>query len=137
MNIFNQTRRIWIAGHTGMLGASLAKKLVGRGENVITVNSDKLDLRDESATFEWVRRNKPEIVFVAAAKVGGILANIRQPVPFLLDNLRIQSNVMAACAESGVEKLVFFGSSCMYPREAFQPFREVDIDSGSPELSNL
>ena len=126
--------KIFIAGHRGMLGSALARALeVAGAKNLVQRDRSRLDLTDTSAVAKFFAEEKPEIVILAAAKVGGIKANNDQPVEFLLDNLRMQNNVIAAAHETGVGKLLFIGSSCVYPRLAPQPMPETAFLSGPLE----
>lgn len=125
-------KRIWIAGHTGMVGSALLRRL----PQALTVGRQSLDLRDQAATRRWIKDNKPDVVILAAAKVGGILANDTYPADFLYDNLMIEANIIHAAYEAGVEKLLFLGSSCIYPKHALQPIKEEALLSGSLEPTN-
>ena len=129
--------KIYVAGHRGMVGSAILRKLKAEGFiNLITRTSTELDLRDRKAVFDFFEKEKPEVVFVAAAKVGGILANNTYPADFLSDNLLIQLNVMDAAHEHGVARLVFLGSSCIYPKFAEQPIREDALMTGHLEQTN-
>ena len=126
--------KIFVAGHRGMLGSALIRGLEAAGaKNLIQRDRSQLDLTDTSAVAKFFAEEKPEIVVLAAAKVGGIKANNDHPVEFLLDNLRIQNNVIAAAHETRVRKLLFIGSSCIYPRVAPQPISEAAFLTGPPE----
>ena len=128
---------IYIAGHRGLVGGAMVRYFESRGQpNIIVRNRQGLDLRDSDAVREFFSRTRPEAVVMAAAKVGGIQANNNFPVEFLLENLRIQNNVIAASFEAGVKKLLFLGSSCIYPRLAPQPIREDSLLSGPLEPTN-
>ena len=129
-------RRIWIAGHNGMVGSALERLLTARDETVLTVSRNNLDLRDQSAVMNWLRRNQPDIVLFAAAKVGGILANDTYPADFIYDNLILASNVIHGSHEAGVDRLVFLGSSCIYPKFAPQPIVEESLLTGPLEPTN-
>lgn len=129
-------KRVWVAGHRGMVGAALVHRLSSEGCGVLTVDRSTLDLRRQDDTETWMKSNRPEVVFVAAAKVGGIAANSTQPADFLYDNLAIATNVVHGAWKTGVEKLMFLGSSCIYPREAPQPIREEVLLSGRLEPTN-
>jgi GDP-L-fucose synthase len=129
--------RIYVAGHRGLVGSAILRKLTALGfTNLITRTRAELDLLDASAVREFYRREKPEFVFVAAAKVGGILANSQQPVPFLYENLLIQNNLIHGAHEADVRKLMFLGSSCIYPKLAPQPIREDYLLTGPLEPTN-
>ncbi len=129
--------KIYVAGHRGMVGSAILRKLQAEGfNNLVTKTSTELDLRDRKAVFDFFEEEKPEVVFLAAAKVGGILANNSYPADFLSDNLLIQLNVMDAAHDSGVERLVFLGSSCIYPKFAKQPIKEDALMTGHLEQTN-
>lgn len=127
----------YIAGHRGLAGSAIWRKLKAEGfNNLVGRSSSDLDLRDREAVFSFFAASKPQYVVLAAAKVGGILANATFPVDFLSDNLRIQLNVMDAARQSGVQRLLFLGSSCIYPRLAPQPIREDSLLTGHLEPTN-
>jgi GDP-L-fucose synthase len=129
--------RIWVAGHRGLAGSAICRALADRGfDTVITRTSSELDLRSASAVDAFVADEKPEYVFLAAAKVGGIIANDSFPADFIRDNLQIQTNVIDASYRHGVRKLCFLGSSCIYPRLAPQPIREDSLLTGPLESTN-
>ncbi len=117
-------KKIWVAGHNGMVGKAICKRLKDRNLNILTVNKNTLDLTDQQKTFNWIKKNTPQVIFLAAAKVGGIKANSLNQAEFLYQNLMIQSNVIKAAAKLNVEKLIFLASSCIYPKEADQPIKE-------------
>ena len=128
---------IYIAGHRGMVGSALFRKLKGEGfTNFITRISSELDLRNQVAVNEFFTTEKPDYVFLAAAKVGGILANNTYRGEFIYDNLMIQNNVIHAAHIHGVKKLMFLGSSCIYPKLAPQPLREDYLLTGLLEPTN-
>lgn len=132
-----QDCRIYIAGHRGMVGGAIWRELQSRGfSNLIGATSAELDLRDRKSVFEFFELHKPEIVIDAAARVGGILANNTYPAEFLSDNLQIQVNVMDAANSVDVERLLFLGSSCIYPKFAEQPIREDSLLTGELEPTN-
>lgn len=132
-----KTDKIYIAGHNGMVGSAIHRKLISEGFNHFALaNSKQLDLRQQTEVNEFFRREKPQYVFLAAAKVGGILANNTYRASFLYDNLMIQSNVIAAAHQYGVEKLMFLGSSCIYPKMAPQPLQESALLTGLLEPTN-
>ncbi|ATQ70396.1 MULTISPECIES: GDP-L-fucose synthase [Methylosinus] len=128
--------RIWVAGHRGMVGSALTRLLRAQGRNVITVDRSILDLRSQPEVEFWLRASQPTAILFAAAKVGGILANSRYPADFIYDNLTIQSNVIHGAHKAGVERLVFLGSSCIYPKFAEQPIREDSLLTGALEPTN-
>lgn len=128
---------IYVAGHTGMVGSAIVRKLKELGhENFILKTSSELDLRDSSAVDLFFEKEKPQLVFLAAAKVGGILANMKYPADFLFDNLAISSNVIRSSHKHSVEKLLFLGSSCIYPKFAPQPISESSLLTGEFEPTN-
>ena len=120
-------KKIWIAGHNGMVGRAIMKKLLSRKLNILTVDKTNLDLTNQNQTFNWVKTNQPQVIFIAAAKVGGILANSLNQAEFLYQNLMIQNNIIKSAAENKVEKLIFMGSSCIYPKESEQPIKEEEL----------
>lgn len=129
--------RIHVAGHRGLVGSAIWRHLQERGHTALLGwTSDELDLRDRDAVFARYRQERPQVVVLAAAKVGGILANSAYPAEFLSDNLRIQANVIDAAADVGVERLLFLGSSCIYPKLAPQPIREEYLLTGPLEPTN-
>ena len=132
----NPSDKIYVAGHTGLVGSAITRRLESEGANPIKRTMEELDLTNRTAVEAFFAQEKPEYVFVAAAKVGGIQANRTQPVDFLVTNLEIQNNVIRAAYESGVKKLLFLGSSCIYPKLAPQPLTEDSLLSGYLEPSN-
>lgn len=129
--------KIYVAGHRGMVGSAIVRKLENLGfENIVTRNSRELDLRNQEAVAEFFETEQPEYVFLAAAKVGGIVANNTWRADFLYDNLMIESNVIHQAYKTGVKKLLFLGSSCIYPKLAPQPLKEEYLLSGSLEQTN-
>ncbi|QEE43365.1 GDP-L-fucose synthase (plasmid) [Rhizobium sp. WL3] len=129
-------KRVWVAGHRGMVGSALVRRLEAESCEVLTVSRTEVDLKDQSAVRAWMAREKPDAVFLAAAKVGGILANDSFPADFLYDNLMIEANIIEAAFRSGVEKLCFLGSSCIYPKYAEQPIVESSLLTGALEPTN-
>lgn len=129
-------KRVWVAGHRGMVGSALVRRLAKEDCEIVTVDRAAVDLRSEHSVDQWIASVRPETIFVAAATVGGILANDSRPVDFLHDNLMIECNVMAAAHRSNVEKLIFLGSSCIYPRAAPQPMAEAALLTGPLEPTN-
>ena len=130
-------KKVYVAGHSGLVGSGLVRALAraGAGE-VIGWRSAELDLRDRDATFTALHEAAPDVVIDAAARVGGIMANSTYPVDFLQDNMLIQTNVMDAAHAAGVDRLLFLGSSCIYPRHATQPIRESSLMTGPLEPTN-
>lgn len=129
-------KRIWVAGHRGMVGSALVRLLARQNCEILTASRSEVDLTDQSATRRWVLDRKPEAVIMAAARVGGIAANNASPVAFLYDNLMIEANVIEAAARAGVSKLMLLGSTCIYPRDAEQPIREEALLTGPLEKTN-
>lgn len=130
-------KKIYIAGHQGMVGSSIWRLLRARGAEFLIGSSSKdLDLRDQKAVSEFFKSEKPDIVIDAAAKVGGILANDTFPYEFLMDNLQIQNNLIDCALKENVERFLFLGSSCVYPKKAMQPIKEEYLLSGSLEKTN-
>src|SRR5579884_979478 len=129
-------RRVFVAGHRGMVGSALVRRLKSERCEVVTADRNALDLTRQSDTEEWLRRNRPEVVIVAAARVGGIAYNNAFPVDFLADNLAIELNVIRGAYAAGVRRLVFLGSSCIYPRLAPQPIPEEALLTGALEPTN-
>jgi GDP-L-fucose synthase len=129
-------KRVWVAGHRGMVGGALVRRLTSENCTILTVGREEVDLRRQSDVEQWVERAKPNCVVVAAATVGGILANDSRPGEFLYDNMAIEANIVEAARRTQVEKLLFLGSSCIYPRLAPQPMREDSLLSGPLEPTN-
>lgn len=131
-----KNKKIWVAGHTGMVGKAIIKKLIKEKHDALTIARNDLDLTDQDKTFKWIKKNSPQVIFLAAAKVGGIMANSSNQTEFLYQNLMIQNNIIKAAALYNVEKLIFLGSSCIYPKEAKQPIDENQLLSKPLEKSN-
>jgi GDP-L-fucose synthase len=129
-------RRVFVAGHRGMVGSALMRRLAGEPCELLTVARREVDLRRQAETEAWFERTRPDVVFVAAATVGGILANDTRPAEFLYDNVMIAGNVIACARLVGVKKLLYLGSSCIYPRLAPQPIPEDALLSGPLEPTN-
>jgi GDP-L-fucose synthase len=129
-------RRVWVAGHRGMVGSALMRRLAREDCALLTVTRDACDLRRQAAVERWLADARPEVVVVAAARVGGILANATLPAAFLYDNLMIAANVIEAARRLGVEKLLLLGSSCIYPKFAPQPMTEEYLLAGPLEPTN-
>lgn len=129
-------KRVWVAGHGGMVGSAVMRRLVREDAALLAVSRRELDLTRQAAVEDWVGVNRPEVVVLAAAQVGGIAANSARPLDFLHDNLMIEANIMRACADAGIEKLLFLGSSCIYPKFAEQPIREDALLTGALEPTN-
>jgi len=129
-------KRVWVAGHRGMVGAALVRRLANEGCEIVTAGRDRVDLIRQAEVEAFTRTTKPHAVILAAARVGGILANDTFPADFLLDNLLIETNVMRSSQEQGVEKFLFLGSSCIYPKFADQPIHEDALLTGPLEPTN-
>jgi GDP-L-fucose synthase len=129
-------RRIFVAGHRGMVGSALMRRLTREDCQLLTVGRDEVDLRRQEAVERWFAANRPDTVFVSAATVGGILANDTRPAEFLYDNLMMAANVIEASHRAGVKKLLFLGSSCIYPRLSPQPIVEEALLTGPLEPTN-
>jgi GDP-L-fucose synthase len=130
--------RIYLAGHTGLVGSAILRALNEAGyEQLVCRDLGELDLTDQHATRRFFAKEKPEVVIIAAAKVGGILANWEQPWEFVFQNLQIETNVIGEAHAAGVQKLIFLGSSCIYPREAPQPLREEYLLTGPYRLVGM
>ena len=137
MTLINKTDRIFIAGSTGMVGSSLNKKFREKGyKNLLTPERAQLDLTNKNEVESWFKLNKPDITVISAAKVGGILANNNFPVDFLLENLKIQINLIESSWKYGVKRLMFLGSSCIYPKNCQQPIIEDYLLQGELEKTN-
>jgi GDP-L-fucose synthase len=131
-----QGRRVWVAGHRGLVGAALVRRLAGEDCTVLTVDRHTLDLTRQDRVEQWMAQARPQAVIIAAAKVGGILANDSYPVDFLYVNLMIEANIVQAAWKEGVEKLLLLGSSCIYPKHAPQPIPERALLTGPLEPTN-
>ncbi len=129
-------KTVFVAGHRGMVGSALVRRLAGENVELLTVDRTEVDLRDQAATFGWFAKARPQIVFLAAAKVGGIVANNTLRAEFIYDNIVIAANVIEAAHRNGTEKLMFLGSSCIYPKLAPQPLREDSMLTGPLEETN-
>jgi GDP-L-fucose synthase len=129
-------KRVWVAGHRGMVGQALVRRLASEDCEILTVGRAQLDLRRQDATVAWIAAARPDAIFLAAARVGGILANDSYPAEFLHDNLAIQTNVIEGARRAGVAKLMFLGSSCIYPKLAVQPIVEEALLTGPLEPTN-
>tara|TARA_B100000989_G_C19528044_1_gene468019 strand:+ start:1752 stop:2693 length:942 start_codon:yes stop_codon:yes gene_type:complete len=135
--MINIKSKVFIAGHNGMLGSSIFRKLKKKGyQNIITVDKKKLDLRNQNAVEKFFKKRKPDVVIIAAAKVGGIKANIKFPAKFISDNLQIQTNLISISHTHNVKKLILFGSSCIYPKYLDKPIKESQIMTGVLEKTN-
>lgn len=129
--------KFFVAGHKGLVGSAIVRKLTSEGySNILTAAREELDLRNQADTLKYFEQNKPDYVFLSAAKVGGILANNTYPAQFIYDNVMIESNIIHSSYLTGVKKLLFLGSSCIYPKFASQPLREDSLLTGELEPTN-
>ncbi|WP_453953539.1 GDP-L-fucose synthase [Bradyrhizobium sp. USDA 377] len=129
-------KSVYVAGHRGMVGSAIVRRLGAEGVQLVTVARGEVDLRNQAAVFDWFAKVRPQVVFLAAAKVGGIVANDTLRAEFIYDNIAIAANVIHAAHQSGAEKLMFLGSSCIYPKLAPQPLREDSVLAGPLEPTN-
>ncbi len=133
----NPNARIYVAGHRGLVGSAILRRLEQAGAgHVLTASREQLDLRDQAAVNYWFRANRPAYVYLVAGTVGGILANSTRPAEFIYDNMMIHATVVHAAHEHGVKKLLYLGSSCIYPRECAQPMTEEQLLTGPLEPTN-
>src|SRR4051794_30478715 len=137
MHVMPKSAPIFVAGHRGLVGSAIVRRLRSEGyENLLLVPRDQLDLRDQAAVYRWFEEHRPQYVFLVAGTVGGIMANSTRPAEFLYDNLMIHGTVVHASHVFGVEKLLYLGSSCIYPRDASQPITEDQLLAGPLEPTN-
>ena len=135
--MINYNSKIFVAGHKGLVGSAILRLLKKRGyKNLLIVDKKKLDLRDQKKVIYFLKKNKPDFVFIAAAKVGGIYSNLKYKADFITDNLQIQTNLIHGAYLSGVKDLIFLGSSCVYPKNSKQPIKENYLLSGRLEQTN-
>jgi GDP-L-fucose synthase len=130
------TPKIFVAGHRGLVGSAIVRRLAQQGVTPMTATRDELDLRNQSAVNDWFKSHRPDVVYLVAGTVGGILANSTRPAEFIYDNLLIHATVVHACHLYGTRKLLYLGSSCIYPREAAQPMTEEALLAGPLEPTN-
>jgi GDP-L-fucose synthase len=131
------TARTYVAGHRGLVGSAIVRRLEAQGyQNILTATREQVDLRDQAAVNYWFKANRPELVYLVAGTVGGILANSTRPAEFIYDNMMIHATVVQAAHQYGVRKLLYLGSSCIYPREARQPMTEELLLTGALEPTN-
>ncbi len=136
-NLINTQQKIYVAGHNGMVGNSIIRKLKEKNyKNIVYCTRQELDLKNNQQVNEWFKENKPDVVIIAAAKVGGINANNRYPVNFLLDNLKIQNNIIENAWKNEAKRLLFLGSSCIYPKDTKQPIKEEYLLNSQLESTN-
>jgi len=129
-------RRIWVAGHKGMVGSAITRHLSSRGDTVVRVDRSVVDLRNQIAVEVWLKQNRPDAIIFAAAKVGGIYANDTFPADFIYDNLAIETNIIHSAHAADIDRLIFLGSSCIYPKFAPQPIKEEALLTGPLEPTN-
>jgi len=129
--------KIYLAGHNGMIGSAIYKKLKEKKYKVITADRKKLDLTNQSKVYNFIKRNKPKYIIIAAARVGGIKANVDYPAEFIYENLSIQNNIIHAAYSNKIKNIIFLASSCIYPRNIKQPMKETSLLLGRPEETNL
>lgn len=129
-------KTVYVAGHRGMVGSALVRRLAQEGAKLVTVDRGEVDLCNQAAVFDWFAKTRPQVVFLAAAKVGGIVANDTLRAEFIYDNIAIAANVIQAAHQNSAEKLMFLGSSCVYPKLAPQPLREESVLTGPLEPTN-
>ena len=129
-------KRIWVTGHNGMVGSAVLRKLAQKSYDVITADRQIVDLINQADVETWIAKERPNVIVMAAAKVGGILANDTAPAEFLYENLMIETNIIHAAHEANVERLLFLGSSCIYPKQAAQPIQENSLLTGELESTN-
>jgi GDP-L-fucose synthase len=129
-------KKVWVAGHRGMVGSAIVRRLADEDCEIVTVGRDRADLRDQAQVRSWMEEVRPQVIFLAAAKVGGIVANATLPADFLYDNLMIEANIIEGAHRIDTEKLIFLGSSCIYPKFAPQPISEDALLTGPLEPTN-
>lgn len=129
-------KRIWVAGHTGLVGSALCQRLSQEGCEILTISHSELDLTRQQETEDWISTHNPDAIIIAAATVGGIYANNTRPAEFIFNNLAIETNIINAAYKASVQKLLFLGSNCAYPREASQPIQEDALLTGPLEPTN-
>tara|TARA_Y200000002_G_C22688347_1_gene666938 strand:- start:7822 stop:8757 length:936 start_codon:yes stop_codon:yes gene_type:complete len=133
----HKNKRVFVAGHNGLAGSSLLRKLKNKDCEILTISSENLDLRDQPKVENWFKKEKPDVVYLSAATAGGIHANYSQPADFIYNNLAIQNSVIHSSHLLDIEKLCFLGSSCIYPRDCQQPMNESSFLSGSLDKHNI
>ncbi len=137
MAVIDRDARVYVAGHRGLVGSALLRHLTDEGfTNILTARRDQVDLRNQSEVSHWFKANRPDYVFLAAGTVGGIYANSTRPAEFIYDNMMIHGTVVHSAHEVGVTKLLYLGSSCIYPRDATQPITEDELLTGPLEATN-
>ena len=135
--MINKSSKIYIAGHTGLVGSAILRRLKKKGyTNIICRTRKQLDLKNQKKVFNFLKKNKPDFIFIAAAKVGGIFSNNKYKAEFIFDNISIQSNLINGAYQNGIRNLIFLGSSCVYPRNCKQPIKESYLLTGELEKTN-
>ena len=130
--------KIYVSGHQGLVGSAIVRRLIRNGmTNIVTASRTELDLRSQHDVNQWFSEHRPEIVVIAAGTVGGIIANSTRPAEFIYDNIMIHSNIIESSRKSGVAKLLYLSSGCIYPKESLQPLREEFLMSGKMEETNV
>lgn len=133
----HEGKKVYVAGHTGLAGSAIVRRLEESASKILKVNHSELDLTNQKAVQDWFKNNRPDVVYLAAATAGGIHANYEKPAEFIYNNLAIQNNIINSSYEYGVEKLCFLGSSCIYPRLAQQPMQESSLLKGPLDKHNI
>ena len=135
--MINVNSKIYVAGHTGLVGSAIVKKLKEKGyKKIITTNRSSLNLTDQKKVFQFLKKHRPSFIFIAAAKVGGIYANNKYKAEFIYNNISIQTNLIHSAYLCGIKDLIFLGSSCVYPRNCKQPIKEEYLLNGELEETN-
>ena len=135
--MISKSSKIYVAGHNGLVGSAIVRKLKEKGyKKILTINRKKLDLTDQKKVFNYLNKNKPKFIFIAAAKVGGIYSNNKYKADFIFNNLSIQNNLIHSAYLNKIKNLIFLGSSCVYPRNCKQPIKEDYLMNGKLEKTN-
>ena len=135
--MINKNSKIFVAGHKGLVGSAIIRKLISQGyKNILFEKRKNLDLTNQSQVLNYIKKKKPEFIFIAAAKVGGILSNYKYKADYIYDNLMIQTNIINSAYKIGIKKLIFLGSSCVYPKNCKQPIKESYLLDGKLEETN-
>ena len=136
--MINKKSKIFLTGHKGLVGSEILRKLIQNGyTNILTIDRKKLDLTNQQKVFKFIKKNKPEYIIIAAARVGGIKANVKYPAEFLFQNMAIQNNLIHGAYLNKIKNIIFLGSSCIYPKNCKQPMKESFLLLGKPEETNL
>ena len=129
--------KVFLAGHNGMIGSAIFEKLKKKNYKILTVDRKKLDLTNQNKVYKFIKKNKPKYIIIAAARVGGIKANVKHPAEFIYQNLAIQNNIIHSAYLNNIKNIIFLGSSCIYPKNTNQPMKETSLLTGKPEETNL